>query len=116
MFPTVEQYRSDYLFLVPGSWAANFIVLSMPAGNVEGVPVQVLIDGAPLPADCVVAPAGMVAGQAYEARRCSIAEGAHRVTGNVPFGVIAYGYGPVGSYAFAGGADIKKIYEPPPIF
>jgi len=33
----------------------------------------------------------------------------------VPFGITAYGYGPVGSYAFAGGADVKRIYQPPPL-
>ena len=42
-------------------------------------------------------------------------EGAHRMAGTSPFGVIAYGYGPVGSYAVAGGADVRKIYTSPPL-
>jgi hypothetical protein len=33
--------------------------------------------------------------------------------GDKPFGVIAYGYGPAGSYAFPGGADAEAIYVPP---
>ena len=62
-----------------------------------------------------VSAAGALGGTQYEARRCPLGEGAHRVTGAGPFGITAYGYGPVGSYAFAGGAAVRKIYEPPPI-
>ena len=51
----------------------------------------------------------------YESRRCVIQEGAHRLAGDKPFGVVAYGYGPVGSYAFAAGADVRRIYDPPPL-
>ena len=39
----------------------------------------------------------------------------HSLTGDKPFGIVAYGYGSAGSYAFAGGADVKHIYDPPPI-
>jgi hypothetical protein len=44
-----------------------------------------------------------------------VAQGVHRLTGDKPFGIIAYGYGNAGSYAFAGGADVKPVYEPPPL-
>jgi hypothetical protein len=108
VFPPLDQYRRDYLFLVPSSWAKNFVVLSVPSGG------TVTIDGQPLPT-CVTATAGTVDTVAYDAQRCPISEGAHRISGTKPFGVVAYGYGPVGSYAFVGGADVKKIYEPPPL-
>ena len=42
-------------------------------------------------------------------------EGVRRVVGDKPFGLTAYGYGPAGSYAFVGGADVKPIYTPPPL-
>ncbi len=108
IFSPVEQYRSNYLFLVPPKWFKNFVVISAP------VDAEVKIDGA-TPTGCVVAPAGTVDGVTYEARRCPVSEGVRRVTGDKPFGVIAYGYGPAGSYAFSGGADVKPIYEPPPL-
>jgi hypothetical protein len=76
--------------------------------------VDVAIDGA-VPGNCVVAPAGMLDGVAYEARRCPLAEGVHSLSGEKPFGIAAYGYGTAGSYAFIGGADVKRIYEPPPL-
>ncbi len=108
IFPPVDQYRRDYLFNVPTSWAANFVVLSAPLG------AAITIDGQ-VPAGCVVETAGTLEGKTYEARRCEVSQGAHRVAGDMPFGIVAYGYGNVGSYAFIGGANVRKIYEPPPL-
>jgi hypothetical protein len=108
IFAPVEQYRSDYLILTPGSWDQNHVVLAVPDD------ATVTIDGV-APSSCVVAPAGMLDGNTWEARRCPLSEGVHRIVGDQPFGIIAYGYGAAGSYAFVGGADVKKIYEPPVI-
>lgn len=106
MFPPVEQYRTEYVILTPGSWSTNWVVLSVPEG------ATVTIDGAD-PAGCVVTTAGSLEGVTYESRRCPVGEAVHFISGDQPFGVVAYGYGNAGSYAFAGGADVKKIYEPP---
>jgi hypothetical protein len=108
IFPPVDQYRRDYLFNVPTSWISNYVVIAAPVG------AKVTIDGAE-PAGCVVAPAGSAAGTTWEARRCKVSEGAHHMSGDAAFGIVAYGYGSAGSYAFVGGANVKKIYEPPPI-
>ena len=61
----------------------------------------------------MVTTAGSLEGVTYESRRCPVGEAVHFISGDQPFGVVAYGYGNAGSYAFAGGADVKKIYEPP---
>jgi hypothetical protein len=108
IFPPVDQYRRDYLFNVPTSWDTNHVVIAAPVGT------NVTIDGK-APAGCVVAPAGKVGTTSYEARRCPIGEGAHRMNGDAPFGIVAYGYGRAGSYAVIGGANVRKIYEPPPL-
>lgn len=108
IFPPVDQYRANYLFLVPTSWVKNIVALSIPDGG------TVSIDGKPL-GSCDTASAGTVDGTPYTAQRCVVSEGVHRLQGNKPFGLVAYGYGPAGSYAFVGGADVKKIYEPPPL-
>ncbi len=107
-FPPVEQYRTEYIILTPGSWTTNWAVLAAEVGS------SITIDGA-APANCVVTPAGTVDGVAYESRRCPLSEGVHQLSGDKPFGVTAYGYGSAGSYAFAGGADVKRIYEVPPL-
>lgn len=111
VFPGVEQYRDQYRILTPADdglwgWQANYVVLSTPTNNV------VTIDGNE-PAGCVITPAGNLDGVDYESRRCGVAAGVHALKGTAPFGVVAYGYGPAGSYAFPGGADVEPIYVPP---
>lgn len=108
IFAPIEQYRTDYLILTPGSWDQNYVVLAAPVG------AMVTIDGA-APAGCVKTSAGELDGKFWDSHRCPVGEGVHRIVGNQPFGIIAYGYGTAGSYAFVGGADVKKIYEPPVI-
>ncbi len=109
MFPPVEQYRTEYVFLTPNSWTENWVVISAQVNGLVG------IDGLE-PSNCTITPAGNLDGVEYESRRCPLGEGVHRISGDLPFGVVAYGYGSAGSYAFAGGADVKPIYEPPPVF
>lgn len=106
--PPIDQYRRDYLFNVPTSWTKNFVVIAAPVG------AKVTIDGSE-PSGCVVSSAGTIGGKPWESRRCEIAEGAHRMTGDAAFGIVAYGYGSRGAYSFVGGANVRKIYEPPPI-
>jgi hypothetical protein len=108
MFPPIDQYRRDYLFNVPTSWGKNYVVISAPVG------AKITIDGSE-PTGCVVAPAGNLAGGNWEARRCSLQPGPHRMAGDAAFGITAYGYGSRGAYAFIGGANVKRIYDPPPL-
>lgn len=108
IFPPVDQYRTEYVILTPPSWTQNWVVISVEAG------ADVQLDGSAT-SSCIKETAGTLGGINYEARRCPLNEGVHRLTGAKPFGIVAYGYGSAGSYAFAGGADVKRIYEPPPI-
>jgi IgGFc binding protein len=108
IFPPVEQYRTEYVILTPNSWSKNYVVVSAQPGSL------VTLDGSPT-TSCKIEPAGMVDAKIYESRVCPVQAGVHKLTGAAPFGIVAYGYGSAGSYAFAGGADVKKIYSPPPI-
>ena len=78
------------------------------------VGTKVTVDGAE-PAGCVVSNAGTIGGKTWESRRCEIAVGAHRMAADAAFGIVAYGYGSRGAYSFVGGANVRKIYDPPPI-
>ena len=108
VFPPVEQYRTEYVFLAPGSWTQSWVVISTPVGG------KVTLDGAPA-TGCIVEPAGTVENVTYESRRCPVKAGAHQLSGDKPFGIVAYGYGAAGSYAVVGGADVKHVYDPPPL-
>jgi hypothetical protein len=110
IFPAVDQYRRNYLFAVPSSWDKNYIVVSMPKG------ANVTIDGTVISSSaCASRPMGAIAGTDYESRTCPLSVGPHAMAGDKPFGITAYGYGHAGSYAFVGGANVTKIYVPPPI-
>ena len=109
IMPAVDQFRQDYLFLVPGSWNQNHVAIAMPENT------QLAIDGKAVGNECSLTSIGSLAGQTWVARRCPVPEGAHTLTADKAFGVTAYGYGQAGSYAFVGGSNVKKIYTPPPI-
>ncbi|APR83405.1 Hemagglutinin/hemolysin-related protein [Minicystis rosea] len=108
VMPPVEQFRTEYVLLSPGGWNQSWMVLCAPVGAVT------TIDGNPT-TGCVVEAAGTVEGVTYETKRCQVQPGAHKLSGDKPFGIVAYGYGTAGSYALAGGADVKHVYDPPPI-
>jgi hypothetical protein len=107
-FPPVNQFRTEYVVPTPPKWSQHWVVITAETG------AEVILDGAGT-FICSVAPAGMMDGKNYETRTCSLQTGAHRLTGEKPFGIVVYGYGNAGSYAFVGGADVKRVYEPPPL-
>lgn len=108
VFPPIEQFRTEYVIPTPPSWTQNWVVIAAEVGS------EILLDGGTTNL-CQIEPAGMVEGKTYHSRKCPLQTGVHRLSGDKPFGIIAYGYGTAGSYAFAGGADVKRIYEPPPL-
>ncbi|MFO0618778.1 MAG: IgGFc-binding protein [Polyangiaceae bacterium] len=106
LMPPVEQYRTEYLMLTPASWTENYILVAMEEGS------MITLDGASV-SSCPAQPSTLFQGKTYVTHHCSVSEGPHSLSGDKPFGVLSYGYGSAGSYAVAGGADVKKIYEPP---
>ena len=108
VYPPIEQFRDHYVILTPGSWDQNWVVVAAEQGS------KVDLDGQTT-TGCTTESSGVLEGKTFESRRCPLAEGVHTIVGDKPFGIVAYGYGNAGSYAFVGGADVEKIYEPPPI-
>jgi hypothetical protein len=107
LHPAAEQFRKSYVFMIPGTFQSNYIVLAKPKM------ATVMLDGQPLTgaefASCVYAPIGTVAGTEYEEVTCPAHEGHHALTSDMPLGLSVYGYYNVGSYAFVGGSDVKII-------
>jgi len=108
LFPPYEQYRDDYLFLVPDTFTADYVVVSMPQGT------AVELDGVDINADefmrsCVYEEVGAIAGTTYIAVTCPVTAGTHRLHGTLPVGIMVYGYYSRGSYGYAGGSNLTRI-------
>lgn len=105
VLPAVDQFRSDYRFLVPPTYVRHEVVVTLPDT------ATLTLDGQPM--DCVRQPVGVVQGKPYVSRTCRLAEGVHTVITTEPASLVVVGYGPASSYAFLGGANVDKIYSPP---
>jgi hypothetical protein len=67
-------------------WTQNWVVASAEVGS------SITLDGNPT-ADCITEAAGSLNGVSYESRRCLLTDGVHRLSGDKPFGIVAYRYG-----------------------
>ena len=108
LFPPYEQYRDSYVFLVPDTFSANYVVVAMPAGT------SVMLDGRDINADefmalCTYEDVGDMDGTPYVAVTCPVEGGTHRIDGSLPVGITVYGYYNVGSYGYAGGSNLTRI-------
>jgi len=105
LMPAAEQFRQSYVYLVPGTFQSNYIVVAKPAD------ANITLDGTPLGqvTGCSAGPIGMVNGTMFDQLTCPAMEGRHVISGDKPFGLSVYGYYNVGSYAFVGGSDVKII-------
>lgn len=108
VYPPIEQFRTEYIIPTPPKWSQHWVVITAETN------AEVMLDGAGT-FICSVSPAGMMEGKTFESRTCALKTGTHKLTGEKPFGIVVYGYGSAGSYAFVGGADVKRVYEPPPL-
>ena len=90
----VIQYRKDYPILVPTAYAQNRLCVVRAAGSplfLDGQPVSVGFSN--------------VGGTGWEVGNVPVSEGVHQITGEQPFGLIAYGYANKVSYAYPGGLN-----------
>jgi hypothetical protein len=98
-----DQWRNEYILLTPEAYERDYLNVIVPAGN------DVLIDGQPVAA-ADWTPVGSA--QAYEVAVLRVEDGFHRLTSEVPFGVMSYGYDCHVSYATAGGLNVEEIFDP----
>src|SRR5690554_217732 len=93
--PAVQQFRQDYVFLVPDQYAMNFVTLIAPTG------VDIELDGNTIAASTFTP----VGGNSSWSHRLveSLSGGVHHATAAQPFGVVVHGMDNYISYAFSGG-------------
>lgn len=122
VIPPVQQWRADYLFLVPNKYAFDFLLIAAPTG------VQILYDELPLQnvLACEYEPIGtlMIGDQEieYSAIRCPLSQpspdgpglqddGVHTVrsASGDPIGLVVWGWDSFVSYGYPGGTNVALI-------
>jgi hypothetical protein len=93
-----EQYRSEYILLVPSQYNQSFMSIVAPAGG------NVTVDGADVTAQ--LQPFGS---NAYKAGRIPTTAGQHRIACGGGCGVEVYGWSDAVSYMYAAGLDLEQI-------
>lgn len=94
-----EQFRSDYLFLVPNKYELDYGTIVAFAN------AQVTLDGELLdPAD-----AEPVGNSGYVTWRLPLADGVHALSADQPIGAYIYGYDEYVSYGYPAGANVVVI-------
>ena len=97
----VDQYRSDYAFLVPDTYRYDFATLLFPAGVLD--PDVILDDKVQKLSFGKVGTTGMT----YA--RLRISDGPHKIKASHRFGIEVHGYDCNVSYAYSGGNNLKWI-------
>lgn len=99
-----EQYREDYIFLVPGQYESSWASIVAPVGvSVEHTDTSGVVT---LEADSFEPFAG---GEWAALRIQLVNEGYHRLTAEESFGAMVHGYDQFVSYGYPAGLDVKKI-------
>jgi hypothetical protein len=134
ILPPTEQFRPDYVFLVPDKYAFDFVTIIAPPSAV------VSLDDVQLGAEeCEIAPAdGLTSEQRKSATpplfvyRCQLSfasidpqkqapdnvvpgrqrDGVHRIRASEPVGLLVTGFDSYVSYAYAGGTELREIAAP----
>jgi hypothetical protein len=101
LVPPSEQFRTEYDFLTPPTYALDFVTVTALQG------VRITLDGESI--DLTEYDHGLVEGRGYIYAHIPLGDGPHRITGDAPFGIVVYAYDDFVSYAFTGGLDLKKI-------
>jgi len=95
----VEQFRSDYVFLVPNKYLEDYITVIAPTGT------QITLDGTAISTAAFVA----VGDTGYTVARLAVTDGAHAVNADKPISVLVYGYDAHVSYGYSAGMNLGAL-------
>jgi hypothetical protein len=98
LVPPDRQFRSDYAFLAPATYASDFLTVITPPG------ARLVLDDSPVDLGDAVA----VPGADVVFKHIPIVDGPHRVQSDRPFGILVFAYDDFVSYAFTGGLNLRK--------
>jgi hypothetical protein len=101
LLPPEEQYRTSYSILTPATYFFSYVTVTMQPG------FALTLDGQALDLteyDYAVEPiSGLIRAHV------PVDPGPHRLSAQVPFGLVVYGYDDFVSYAYTGGLNLNKL-------
>ena len=95
-----DQFRDHYIVHTPQNYEKDFLNVIVPSGQ------NVYLNGELIP-NSKWRPVG--SRNRFEVATLSVESGFHTLTGDVPFGVIGYGYDCRVSYAYPGGLNLEPL-------
>ena len=98
----VEQYRDNYLFLVPDTYAENYVTI-VASPTTEGNPPIVNLDNTAISSGDFIA----IGNYYYTIKPLS--SGTHSINSVNHIGISVYGYDQYVSYGYPGGLDLRNI-------
>jgi hypothetical protein len=100
-----EQYRKEYLFTAPTTYAINFASVVAPLG------ASITLDGEVVDTSAMTAIGASDHGVVHVV--LSPESAVHTLSADVEVGLSVYGYGAYTSYMYPGGGDLERITIPP---
>ncbi|MCL2326253.1 MAG: IgGFc-binding protein [Proteobacteria bacterium] len=97
----VEQYRREYVFLVPAFFRENFITVIAPVG------ARVWLDGEEIAEDAFTLFGTGTFRYAYH----PVNAGRHDLVSDMPVGLFTYGFDDYVSYGYPAGLDLRDLFE-----
>ena len=99
----VEQYRPNYVVLVPPNWINDYLVVTKPAD------ANVTLDGNMIAENQFTAVGPQNDPTDWEVARISVSDGVHNLSGDADFSVTVVGFDSYDSYAYPGGLNQQVI-------
>ncbi len=98
-----EQFRRQYIFLIPPNYEYDHITLIAPPDATITLDGTTTLDSNTFPSVT----------SEYRRARMSLPDGQHLLVSDKPVGLYVYGYSAYVSYAYTGGLDLKEINPKP---
>lgn len=99
LVPPQDQFRTNYTFLTPASYATHYVSIVARVGQ------EVLLNGNQVQGFVEIPGTGWASAQVL------IEAGSHSATSSESFGVWVYGFGSFTSYFYPGGLDLRPIND-----
>jgi len=95
----VEQFRKNYLFLVPNTYEYDYVTITAPNDAVVNLDASIISEN-----DFVA-----IGSTAYKRARISLSDGSHSIKADYPIGISVYGYDNYVSYGYPGGLNLINL-------